>query len=173
MDTATALQTTTESEALSVPRFLSLVSQNMTRVDPKLRPFAELALRQAGRELLPATKAEFAKALLPRLALVAPSGMTEANRQEWLKGAWIALDGVPANLLAQGCAATGLCDHPAKIVPAILREIEDIWSRRKGNRSEILAAIAKMEPPAESKEPRCTPEEAAAIIKRAGLKLSD
>jgi hypothetical protein len=168
---ATALQTTTAPAERSVPRFLSLVSPNAKHLDPKLKPFAELALREIQSDLRPASRAEFAAALLPGLALVSPTGMTEADRQEWLKAAWIALDGIPLDLLKIGCIGARYSDHPAKIVPAILREVEGMWKQRKASRSDILAAITKMETPPLPTEERCTPEQAAEIIKRAGLKL--
>ncbi len=153
----------------SVPRFLSLVSTNMKRVDPTLKPFAELALREASNELSPASRTEFAATLLPSLALVSPTGMTEGDRKEWLKAAWIALDGIPLDLLKRGCTAARLSDHPAKLVPAILTEVTPAWNLRRANRSDILAAMAKMEPPADA-EPRCTPEEADRIRREAGIK---
>lgn len=98
--------------------------------------------------------------------------MSQDDRTEWLKVAWSTLSDVPADLLAMACrTARKTCDHPAKIVPAIIREVETSWARRRVNRAEVLAAIAKMKPPPDD-EPLCTPEEAAAIIKRVGLNMS-
>lgn len=174
MDNGTELTVASEESArLSVPRFLSLVSPNMKRVDPKLRPLGESALQRMSSELTPATRAEFAQALLPSLALVAPSGMNDANREEWLNAAWIALHGIPLDLLKRGCIAARFSDHPAKIVPAILREIEEQWNRRRGNRSEIAAALDKMDDKPLAKEDRCTPEEAERIRKAAGIRYDD
>lgn len=174
MDSGTELATQAAPAERSVPRFLSLVSPNMRTVDPKLKPFAESALREAQTELSPATRTEFAGALLPSLALVSPTGMTENDRTEWLNAAWIALDGIPLDLLKRGCVAARFADHPAKIIPAILIETKETWGRRRANRSDILAAMEKMEPKNQplSPEERCTPEQAAEIIKRVGLKMS-
>jgi hypothetical protein len=97
--------------------------------------------------------------------------MTESDRQEWLKAAWIALDGIPLDLLKLGCLGARYCDHPAKIVPAILREVEDMWKRRRANRSDVMDAIAKMEAPPASQEPRCTAEQAAEILRKEGITL--
>lgn len=167
----TAMTTQVDPAKRSVPRFLSLVSPNMKRVDPSLRPFAEQALAEAGERLSPITRTEFAGTLLPPLALVSPTGMTEEDRNEWLKAAWIALDGIPLDLLKRGVVAARFADHPAKIVPAILREIDEAWSRRRTDRTEILAAIEKMKPAPEPEAPRCTPEEARAIIEAVGLNI--
>jgi hypothetical protein len=173
MGNGTELATTQAPVERSVPRFLSLVSPNMKRVDPSLRPFAELALQEAESDLLPATRTEFAATLLPSLALVAPTGMTEGDRQEWLKAAWIALDGIPLDLLKRGCRAARFSDHPAKLVPAILTDVSEPWNRRRATRSEITAAIAKMETPSLPQEDRCTPEEARKIRECIGLRFDD
>lgn len=168
----TALVTEPVSGALLLPRFLSLVSPNMKRVDPKLHPFAESALAQADQELSPATRDDFRQQLTACLTLVAPTGMTQDDRNEWLKAAWGTLDGIPADLLASGAtAARQWADHPAKVVPAILREIEAIWAKRRANRGAVVEAMGKMEEPKQLEEPRCTAGEAAAIIKRVGLNM--
>lgn len=137
-----------------------------------MKPFAASALAVAEKRLRPASRSEFRDALGACLALVAPVGMTEDDRAQWFRAAWETLDGIPADLLAQGCAvARKWADHHAKIVPAILREIEDIWQRRKAMRSDVLAAIAKMDQPPLAKEDRCTPEQVREIIKQVGLKI--
>lgn len=172
MDNATAITTPKNSDPMLVPRFLSLVPENARRLDMKLLPFAQSALVQTERDLSPASETDFRNELTGCLALVAPAGFTDGARREWLIAARGTLHGIPSDLLAQGCsAARRSCDHPAKIIPAILREIEESWGRRKASRSRVLAAIAKMEAPVPN-EPRCTAEEAADIIKRAGLKMS-
>lgn len=73
--------------------------------------------------LAPATSEQFRNELTGCLALVAPVGMTEEARRDWLLAAWATLKHLPADLLADGCrAARETCDHPARIVPAILAE---------------------------------------------------
>jgi hypothetical protein len=75
-------------------------------------------------------------------------------------------------LLTRGCtAARRTCDHPSKIVPAILREADDVWKRRRQNRADVLAAMAKMEDTPLAKDERCTPEEAVRIIAECGIKI--
>lgn len=73
--------------------------------------------------LEPASDLAFRNELVACLALVAPVGMTEEARADWLKVAWATLGHLPADLLARGChVARQTCDHPSKIVPAILAE---------------------------------------------------
>lgn len=58
--------------------------------------------------------------------------MNGDDRTEWLAAAQIALSGIPADLLAKGCAhARRVCDHPAKIVPCIIKTVGDEWEERK------------------------------------------
>ena len=124
--------------------------------------------------MAPAERLDFRRELTACLTLVAPTGMSEDDRNEWFKVAWGTLQGIPADLLARAASvARKTCDHPAKVVPAIMREAEAEWMRRRGLRSEVLAALAKMQDAPVPEEERCTPEEAAEIIRRVGLKLSD
>jgi hypothetical protein len=143
-------------------------------VDKRLRPLAESALAEADEALAAATPHDFKIQLTGCLALVAPVGMTEEAKVDWLTAAWGTLNGIPADLLARGCrSARQWCDHHAKIVPAILREIEPTWQRRRMNKSEVLGVIAKMsDDPPTPKEDLCTAEQAAEIIRQAGIDLS-
>lgn len=137
-------------------------------------PLAESALLEADAALAPATPHDFKVELSACLSLVAPVGMTDDARVEWLTAAWGTLNGIPADLLKMGCGiARRYSDHPSKIVPAILSEIEPIWKRRRLNKSEVLAAIGKMETAPVPKDERCTPEQAREIRERLGLKLED
>lgn len=169
---ANELQNLTNSADRIVPRFLSSVSLNAKTLSPTLRPSAELALAEARNRLRSATGKQYGNALTPCLSLVAPTGMTEADREDWLRAAWQTLDGIPADLLEIGCAhARKVCDHPAKVVPAILSAIDELWAKRKRDLSDVEAALAKMiEPPAAPVE-RCTPEQARAILEAEGIKL--
>lgn len=87
--------------------------------------------------LEPATRDDFRDQLTACLALVAPSGMSDGERRDWLLSAWDALRDIPADLLERGCRAARLsADHPAKIVPAIMAEVEDnLKWRRESARS--------------------------------------
>jgi truncated hemoglobin YjbI len=68
--------------------------------------------------------------------LVVPAGMTEESRRDWLTVAWGTLKNIPGDLLERGCAhARKVADHPAKIVPAIMAEVEQAWKWRREHRS--------------------------------------
>lgn len=91
----------------------------------------------------PATREQFAVELTACLALVAPVGMTEESRREWLSVAWAELKHLPADILSAGCSeARKTCDHPAKIVPAIIEATSQAMRWRKGSASENLALPA-------------------------------
>jgi len=167
----TALQTTTTtgSDEPLIPRFLRLVPSQAKTLDPKLKPFAEQALAEASKRLVQAGREDFRRELVACLTLTAPSGMSEADRTEWLKAAWGTLAHLPPDLLSIGCtAARRRCDHPSKIVPTILEETTGMLNQRRRDHSEILAAIAKMGDP-EPTEERCTPEEAQRIMRELGI----
>jgi hypothetical protein len=83
-------------------------------------------------DLHPVSREEFAAEMSACLALVAPVGMDQAAKRLWLTAAYRALDGIPIALLKKGAtAAMKTADHPAKVVPAIMREIESDWNWRK------------------------------------------
>lgn len=57
------------------------------------------------------------------LTLCAPSGMTQGDREDWLTVAIGEIGEIPAGAFSGACAtARQTCDHPAKIVPTIVRE---------------------------------------------------
>lgn len=115
--------------------------------------------------LRPATNIEFRNELTACLVLVAPVGMTEEARGEWLRVAWETLKHLPADLLAIGCRrAREICDHPSKIVPAILAETRESMARRREERRDLSSDMLRL-PPAET----CTAEQAAAILAELGL----
>lgn len=83
-------------------------------------------------ELEPADPVEFVTILTPCLTLVAPVGMSEDDRDIWFEAAQLALAAVPADLLRRGAEyALQHADHPAKICPAIMREIGDSLRARR------------------------------------------
>jgi hypothetical protein len=135
-----------------------------------VRPGMALARRRARPTacsdlLSPASSRRFRDELTACLALVAPVGMTEEARGEWLAVAWATLRHLPADLLAIGCArARETCDHPARIVPAIVAETRALIARRR-------AALrpADPDPPAPAAPDTCTPEQARAILEEFGL----
>jgi hypothetical protein len=83
-------------------------------------------------DLRPATAEQFRDELESCLALVAPVGMDEAARAEWLAVAWATLQRLPADLLKRGCQAARMkADHPSKIVPIITDETDAALARRR------------------------------------------
>lgn len=86
-------------------------------------------------ELVPATPTRAIQELGHCLALVAPTGMSSDDRTEWLRAAQVTLCDIPADLLQRGCeAARRVCDHPSKVVPAILSEIKMAMELRQARR---------------------------------------
>lgn len=135
---------------------------------------AQLVLADMDRTLAPATAEQFSAQVMPCLMLCGGSGMHAHDRTEWIKAAAITLAGIPYDLLARGCdVARKYADHPSKIVPTIMREIEEAWNYRKIERNKLKFRI---DPPwkltrEETFDPatRCKPEEAAAILREYGL----
>lgn len=82
--------------------------------------------------LAPATSDQFRNELTACLSLVVPVGMTEESRRDWLTVAWETLKHLPADLLHDGCQeARAKCDHPSKIVPAIVAATAERFEGRK------------------------------------------
>lgn len=91
---------------------------------------------------------EFITTISPCLQLVAPVGMIADAQDAWFEAAWIALDGIPLGLLIRGCrAAMRSADHPSKIVPAIIREIEADWKWRRRIAADPRPAPASLPAP--------------------------
>ena len=90
------------------------------------------SLATSHTSLTPCPKADFAAALTPCLALVGGTGFKIEERTEWMHAAYLALDGVPADLVKRGARAAMLkADHPSKIVPLIMGEIADELALRR------------------------------------------
>jgi hypothetical protein len=104
----------------------------------------------------------FRNELTACLTLVAPVGMTEESRRDWLAVAWDTLKHIPPDILTIGASkARRLCDHPSKIVPTIIAQTTDLMRWQRNTRAAPVALI----------EPRyVSPEEARAILNEVGLK---
>lgn len=82
----------------------------------------ELEIRELEAKLAPRSLEEIMAALSRCLTLTAPSGMSQDDRLEWLTVAAMELLVVPSIVFDDACAeARRTCDHPSKIVPAIMR----------------------------------------------------
>lgn len=84
------------------------------------------------------------------------------------------LSHLPSDLLERGCMkARETADHPAKIVPLIIKEVEDDYAWRKrmasgGPSKSYQAALTAA--PDEEKKDYCTPEQAKSILQELGIK---
>lgn len=120
---------------------------------------------QSLARLQPADSTHFRNELTACLALVAPAGMTEENRRDWLAVAWGTLRHLPADLLSQGCAeARKTCDHPSKLVPTIIEATRESMNFRNDVVRDSGPQFRLAEPD------YCTPEEASEILRKYGLK---
>jgi len=109
----------------------------------------------------------FRNELTACLALTAPVGMTEESRREWLAVAWDALKHIaPDDLAACAKKARQTCDHPAKIVPAIIKARDELRPWERFTRSS-------RQPPKQIEAQYVTPDEAAEILREVGLKPAD
>lgn len=100
-------------------------------------PSTTLALLQAkwedaNQRAQPCPSLEFMQIVGRNLTLCSPSGMTENDRNEWLKVALGAIGNIPQDLLVTASAkAMRACDHPAKIVPFICKETDEHVEHRR------------------------------------------
>ena len=134
-------------------------------------PCAALTLPPLSERLAPVTKGEGTAELMACLTLVAPTGMTADERNEWARVARQTLTGIPADLMRRGAAAArAKCRFPSEIVPAIIAEVEGEWSRRKRLLAEQEAERARRHTPMLAKPDQITPEQAAAVLIELGLK---
>ena len=76
----------------------------------------------------------------------APTGMSQDDRTEWLMVAAPELADLPSMLFDDACAhARKTCDHPAKIIPAILKyEPSAYWVGPAHTRQLLSQAKAKL-----------------------------
>lgn len=122
-------------------------------------------------DLSPVTKLQFKEIMAPLLALVSPAGMDPSARREWLLAASIPLREYPADLLERGArVAMATVDHPAKIVPAIIREIEGAWAARRRHAAPAAPAERVEALPAPDEPEYVTPAQAAAILAEYGFR---
>lgn len=87
-----------------------------------LRTSLEAEIAGLEAKLAPRSLNEIMAALARCLTLTAPTGMSQEDRLEWLKVAAPELADLPSMIFDDACAhARRTCDHPAKIIPAILK----------------------------------------------------
>lgn len=173
--TATALPTVVSDEQRE-RRFLRWLTLNDGKPLPaKARADAQITIARMDVRLQPADAASFAGLIGSLLSITGGVGLSEDDRREWIKSAWVHLRDVPADLLERGCKVAGrYCDHPSKIVTTIIREIEAPLKERQRLRDEVATSLQHQdrepwEPTPFDKATRCTEEEAAAIMEEFGF----
>lgn len=174
ISTAAIIPAQLDLEEQPLRRLRSLALWTEGRLPEPLKPLAASALAEANKQLEPAGREQFQIQLSACLALNAGVGMTDSDRREWLQVAWGTLRELPADLLKRGCdVARRYADHPSKIVPTIMREIEAPLAERKRTVGRIRELLKSSEPyPWERTEAQvepCTPEQAAKIMDEVGL----
>lgn len=125
------------------------------------------ALSEARARLQPLPAKAGNAELLACLTLVAPSGLTAADRREWLAVARATLSGIPGDLLQRGCRkARETCRFPSEIVPTIIDETKAAWAKRRAWLAEEWAREANRNAPRlEQKEPEYVrPDEIKVIL---------
>ena len=104
-------------------------NQDLAKLPQQCSPLAHSAMIARCE---PATAKQGSAELGACLTLVSPSGMTAEDRREWLAIAMRTLSGIPADLLAEGCAYARLhCKFPSEIVPMIMSRVGKRWEWRK------------------------------------------
>jgi hypothetical protein len=97
--------------------------------------------------------------------------MTGDERRTWLSVARETLKGIPEDLLRRGCEAARLkADHPAKIIPAIIREVGQHWETRK--RIEREDRQRELERQTALPPPKFEPFDTKAIIREVAEELN-
>lgn len=174
----THADSTLARQSVSGSRALYLLDHAPAHVAAKaitveMRAALPVALASANARLQPTPPADVMMRLAPVLTLTAGAGMTGGARAEWLAAAADALKGIPFDLLERGIrAARSTCDHPSKIIPAILADVKDAWRDRLRERGMIrrLADLADNPPTPPAPVERCTPAEAQEIMAEFGIR---
>lgn len=111
-----------------------------------LRASLENKIAEMEAKLAPRSLDEIMGALSRCLTLTAPTGMSQDDRLEWLTIAAPELSDLPSMLFDDACAhARKTCDHPAKIIPAILKyEPSSYWIGPDHTRKLLSEARAKL-----------------------------
>ena len=128
------------------PRTDAAWDEQKQQPEKLLRASLEAEIAGLEAKLSPRSIEEIMAALSRCLTLTAPTGMSQEDRLEWLTIAAPELAALPSMLFDDACAhARRTCDHPAKIVPAILKyEPDAFWSGPAHARKLLSDAKAKL-----------------------------
>lgn len=111
-----------------------------------LRASLEADVAKYEAYLMGPTLDQIMAALSRCLTLTAPSGMTAEDRTEWLTIGAQELVDVPSVYFEDACSeARRTCDHPSKIVPAILGFKPPMWLSRSFLSRHLHEARLKLE----------------------------
>ncbi|MCB4860773.1 MULTISPECIES: hypothetical protein [unclassified Sphingobium] len=115
--------------------------QNQLLKNSLLQEISELEAKLEPRSL-----EEIMVALSRCLTLTAPTGMSQEDRDEWLMVAAPELADLPSMLFDDACAhARRTADHPAKIIPSILKyEPSSYWLGPAHARQRLSDARARL-----------------------------
>jgi hypothetical protein len=154
-----------------IPGELRLVANN-TPASEKL-PRQSLALATGTIsprcDLAPATRQQGKAELGGCLTLVSPSGLTAEDRTEWLAVAMRTLSGIPADLLADGCAeARKRCRFPSEIVPTVMAAVEQRWKWRIEDAARPVREFVSLPSQAADTSPLVDPAEVRKLIASIG-----
>jgi hypothetical protein len=127
---------------------INLAEERSTRQQASSRCLLEAEYRQAMEAARPVDMPTAIRLLTPCLVLCSPSGMTQGDREEWLVAAYNALIDVPGSLFADACRGVmGACDHPAKIVPYIIRSTAEMTEVLQVRVKRLRAKLENFEAP--------------------------
>ncbi|TCM21499.1 hypothetical protein EDF56_101163 [Novosphingobium sp. PhB165] len=113
---------------------------------------------------------EMVAMLSASLALVKPAGMTSKEAEDWLDAAFDALAHLPLHIFRDGIRAARLtCDHPSKIVPAVVAATKDALAWHNRPKHPPVLRLVAPEGPAHH-EPLPHPDTLMPSLKRIGLK---
>lgn len=106
------------------------------------------------------------------LTLCAPSGMGSDERRTWLVAAWAEIKDIPIGPFLSACnTARKICDHPAKIVPTIIRDSQELTAVIRRNQSAAEPSERKALPAPYREEPDEEQLEVAAMMRDLMSKL--
>lgn len=133
-------------DQFSKPRTDAAWDEQKRQADQLMKSSLHQEISELEAKLAPRSLEEIMGVLSRCLTLTAPSGMSADDREEWLMVAAPELADLPGMLFDDACAhARRTCDHPAKIIPAILRfEPAHYWSGPDHVRKRLADARAKL-----------------------------
>lgn len=112
---------------------------------------------------------EMSAMLSASLALVKPAGMTSKEAADWMEAAFDALSHLPLHIFRDGVrAARQTCDHPSKIVPAVIAATREAMAWHNRPKESPVLRLVSPETYA-PKEPPPDPETLMPSLQRIGI----